>query len=69
MSTYSFSDRKKTSQIRVLDIASGQSELLVDDTAASEPVWLGDDEFLHLRSGDKGATSLVVRRAASPGAE
>lgn len=66
VSTYSFEDHKKTSQIRALYIESGHSVLLVDDVSASEPVWLGDDEFLHLKSGENGSTSLMVRRAMSP---
>lgn len=66
MSTYSFENHKKTSQIRAFDIASGNSVLLVEDLRASEPVWLGDDEFLHLESGDNGTTKLVVRSAVSP---
>ncbi|GAB1310120.1 Dipeptidyl-peptidase V [Madurella fahalii] len=66
VSSYSFRDHKKTVQIRALYIDSGRSVLLVDDASASEPVWLGDDEFLHLKSGDNGSTSLMVRRAMSP---
>ncbi|KAK4136726.1 hypothetical protein BT67DRAFT_448039 [Trichocladium antarcticum] len=65
VSTYSFENHKKTSQIRAFDIASGNSVLLVEDLRASEPVWLGDDEFLHLESGDNGATKLVVRSAVA----
>ncbi|KAK0731257.1 Alpha/Beta hydrolase protein [Lasiosphaeris hirsuta] len=60
VSTYSFEQHKKTSQIRVLDIASGQSTLLVEDLNSSEPNWLSDDEFLYLKNGDKGATSIFV---------
>jgi len=66
VSTYSFETHKKTAQIRVLDIASGQSTVLVDDTNASEPTWLSDDEFLYLKAGEKGATTLVVDNVSAP---
>ncbi|KAJ4290682.1 hypothetical protein N0V88_006430 [Collariella sp. IMI 366227] len=65
VSSYSFHNHKKTAQIRVLDIESGDSSPLVEDQSASEPVWLGDDEVLHLKSGDKGSTILVVRHVKS----
>lgn len=65
VSTYSFEDHKKTSQVRVLDIESGDSISLVEDAKASEPVWLGDDEILHLKSDDNGTTTLVVRSVTS----
>ncbi|KAL2259390.1 hypothetical protein VTK26DRAFT_6964 [Humicola hyalothermophila] len=65
VSTYSFQDHKKTSQIKVLDIKTGQSELLVDDSNASEPLWLEDDVFLYLKSGDKGTTNLIVCQTQS----
>ncbi|KAK1755116.1 Alpha/Beta hydrolase protein [Echria macrotheca] len=66
VSTYSFETHKKTAQIRVLDIASGQSTVLVEDLNASEPTWLSDDEFLYLKSCDKGATALVVDSVSKP---
>jgi hypothetical protein len=69
VSTYSFQDHKKTSQIRVLDIESGDSVSIVEDASASEPVWLGDDEVLYLKGGDAGITTLVVRHAWSAEAE
>jgi hypothetical protein len=62
VSSYSFNDHKKTSQIRMLDIESGDSVSLVEDASVSEPVWLSDDEVLHLKGGEKGTTILVVRR-------
>ena len=66
MSTYSFHDHKKTAQIRVLDVASGDSQSLVEEAGASEPVWLSDDEVLYLKSGGNGSTALVVQRVGSP---
>jgi len=67
ISTYSFEHHKKTAQIRVLDTDSGHSSLLVQDLNASEPVWLSDDEVLYLKSGEKGATTLVVHSASPNG--
>jgi hypothetical protein len=66
VSTYSFDDHIKTFQIRVLRIQSGLSEVLVHDAKSSEPVWLSENEFLHLKSWDDGTTSIMVRRALSP---
>ncbi|KAK3695304.1 Alpha/Beta hydrolase protein [Podospora appendiculata] len=60
INTYSFEQHKKTSQIRLLDIESGHSTLLLDDPSFSEPTWLSDDELLLLKSGDKGSTTLAV---------
>lgn len=67
--TYSFETHRKTSQIRLLDIESGQSTLLVDDLSASEPTWIGDDEFLYLKTGDKGNTTVLVDKTARPGSQ
>ncbi|RDL36839.1 uncharacterized protein BP5553_06191 [Venustampulla echinocandica] len=64
VSTYSFHSHSKTSEIRVLDIKTGQSELLTNDLAASEPTWLGDHNLvLWLKGGEKGTTELVVADA------
>lgn len=61
VSTYSFDSHTKRSEIRLLDIATGQSRVLSSDTNVSEPVWLGDkDLVLWLKGGDKGTTSLVL---------
>jgi len=68
VSTYSFETHKKTSQIRVLDIASGQSTVLVDDLGSSEPTWIGNDEFIYLKGGEKGKTILVADSVTLPGA-
>ena len=65
MSTYSFHDHKKTAQIRVLDIDSGDSQSLVEEPGASEPVWLEDDEVLYLKGGSNGSTTLVVSHVKS----
>ncbi len=69
VSTYSFREHSKTSQIRVLDIEVSESALLYEDSSYSEPVWVGEDDFFFLKSGDKGTTSLLLGQASKPGAE
>ncbi|KAL8761988.1 MAG: hypothetical protein Q9184_001935 [Pyrenodesmia sp. 2 TL-2023] len=60
VSTYSFESHDKTSEIRVIDLASGQSTLVTNDRSASEPNWLGNATgLLWLKKGEKGATDLV----------
>ncbi len=54
-SSYSFESHSKTSEIRVLDIATGETRLLSNDGAASEPKWLGDGhEVVWLKEGENG---------------
>jgi hypothetical protein len=61
VSTYSFEDHRQTSEIRILDIKSGDSTLLINDQNASEPRWLGrGDQIAWLLSGNKGITKLMV---------
>ena len=61
VSTYSFESHKKTTEIKVLDIATGRSTLVTNDEKISEPHWLGcGNELLWLQSTEKGATKLVV---------
>ncbi|KAL8999691.1 MAG: hypothetical protein Q9169_001508 [Polycauliona sp. 2 TL-2023] len=61
VSTYSFESHQKTSEIKVIDIATGLSSLITNDKTASEPNWLGSNaELLWLRQGEKGFTELVV---------
>ncbi|KAK3328815.1 Alpha/Beta hydrolase protein [Apodospora peruviana] len=67
VSTYSFETHKKIAQIKLLDIESGHSTVLVEDSNASEPTWLEDDMFLYLKGGEKGTTSIVVDTASHPG--
>ncbi len=50
----------------MLDVESGASTLLVDDLGCSEPVWVGEDEVLYLKGGDKGTTRLVVANISHP---
>ena len=61
VSTYSFESHKKTTEIKVLDIATGQSTLVTNDEKTSEPNWLGEGrDLLWLKSGEKGTTQVVV---------
>jgi Tol biopolymer transport system component len=64
VSTYSFQTHKKSSEIRVLDINTGQTKILSNDIDASEPTWLGADNLvLWLKGGEKGTTELLAARA------
>ncbi|KAF2132646.1 dipeptidyl-peptidase-like protein V precursor [Dothidotthia symphoricarpi CBS 119687] len=65
VSTYSFADHTKKSEIRILDVASQQTSLVTDDKSASEPTWLDDETVLLLKSGDGGSTDVVVGKADS----
>jgi hypothetical protein len=58
-STYSFEDHAKTSEIRVLDVKSGETSLISDSEGASEPQWLDDETVLLLSEGKEG-TSVKV---------
>ncbi|KAK1999173.1 prolyl oligopeptidase [Colletotrichum falcatum] len=66
VSTYSFDSHSKTSQIRVLDVESGHSTLLYEEASYSDATWISDREILLLRSGDKGATSLLLGDVTRP---
>lgn len=67
-SSYSFASHSKSSEIRVLDVASGQSILLSNEAKASEPRWLGDGyEVVWLKEGENGNTSFVVSDALDSG--
>lgn len=50
----------------MLDIESGASTLLYEDSSYSEPLWIDEDSFLFLKSGDKGSTSILRGRASRP---
>ncbi|KAL8835263.1 MAG: hypothetical protein Q9176_007023 [Flavoplaca citrina] len=68
VSTYSFESHQKTSEIKVIDIASGLSSLITNEKTASEPNWLGASaELLWLREGEKGSTELVVGNVEKAG--
>jgi hypothetical protein len=57
---YSFSEHAKTSEVRVLDVASQQSCLVTDDKSVSEVAWLDDETILLLRSNEDGTTTILV---------
>jgi hypothetical protein len=59
-STYSFDTHSKTSELRVLDIASGDSHELARDDDLSDLNWLDDDHFACLQAEKDGSTSLFV---------
>jgi hypothetical protein len=64
VSTYSFESHSKSSEIRVLDIKTGQSKVLSSDLKASEPTWLLERNLvLWLKGGERGTTSLVLADA------
>lgn len=64
VTTYSFDSHSKSSEIRILDLKSGQSKVLSNDLGASEPVWLGEqDAVLWLKGGEKGTTKLILADA------
>lgn len=66
--TYSFESHKKTSEIKVLDISTGQSTLITNDEETSEPNWLGTgDELLWLKAGKKDVTQVMVGSAEEAG--
>lgn len=61
VSTYSFESHQKTSEIRIIDIGTGQSTQIAKDGKISEPTWLeGPTQLLWLREGERGDTELVV---------
>jgi hypothetical protein len=57
---YNLSEHAKTSEIRVLDVASQQTSLVTDDKSVSEFMWLDDDTILLLKSNEDGTTTVVV---------
>ncbi|KAL1861450.1 hypothetical protein Daus18300_008843 [Diaporthe australafricana] len=68
VSTYSFQEHKKTNSIQVLDLESGHATTLYTDSSYSEPTWVGETEFVVIKSGEKGTSSLLLADANSPGA-
>lgn len=58
-STYSFEQHAKTSEIRVLDVKSGETSLISAQEGASEPQWLDDETVLLLSEGKEG-TSVKI---------
>jgi hypothetical protein len=61
ISTYSFSDHKRTTEVRILLAKSGESILVTDKAGASEPTWVDNDKVLLLIPGkDAGTTDVVI---------
>lgn len=69
VTAYSFKTHRKTSQVRVLDIKSGNSAVLYEDSNYSEPTWVDHDDFLMFKSGEGGKTLLVSASVSSSGVE
>ena len=68
VSTYNFESHKKTTEIRVINIGSGHSNLITNKEKTSEPNWLGKgNEVLWLESNDDGTTKFIVGRAEEAG--
>jgi dipeptidyl aminopeptidase/acylaminoacyl peptidase len=53
----------------VLDVKTGQSSLLYENSKYSEPTWLTETEILLIRTGDNGRTSLVVADVSDPASD
>ncbi|POS86812.1 dipeptidyl-peptidase-like protein V precursor, partial [Erysiphe pulchra] len=67
VSTYSFQTHKKSVEIHLLNLETGESKVLNADVEASEPTWLGEGSLLlFLKSGEKGTTSLYLLNADKP---
>lgn len=60
VSTYSFHTHSKSAELKVLDIKTGQSTLLSDDSNASDPQWLEGTIAIWLQGGAKGVTNLLL---------
>ncbi|SMR52933.1 unnamed protein product [Zymoseptoria tritici ST99CH_1E4] len=59
-STYSFQTHKKSTELRVLFVKSGDSHLLAKDDDISDLNWLDEDEFTCLQAEKDGTTSVYV---------
>jgi dipeptidyl aminopeptidase/acylaminoacyl peptidase len=60
VSSYSFAEHAKKSEIRILDVESQQTSLITDDKSASEANWIDDESIVFLKSEDDGTTNIVV---------
>jgi hypothetical protein len=59
VSTYSFVQHSKKSEIRVLDVETQETTLVTDDASASNAQWLGELVVL-LVSGEDGSTLVKI---------
>lgn len=68
VSTYSFQEHKKSFGLQVLDVKSGSSTTLYTDSSYSEPSWVSETDFVFIKAGEKGTTSLMLASSKTPGA-
>lgn len=68
VSTYSFETHKKSFALQVLDVKTGCSTTLYNDSSYSEPTWVTETDFVFIRAGDKGTTSLMLASTKTPSA-
>ncbi|KAF2771956.1 alpha/beta-hydrolase [Teratosphaeria nubilosa] len=57
-SAYSFDTHNKSAELRVLDVKTNESHMLVNNHPIASPNWLNDDEFACLQENDDGSTDL-----------
>lgn len=69
VSSYSFETHAKSAQIRILNIKDGSSQLVTDDPAASDPIWITETEVAFIKSGDNGTTILVSQDVSEKSSE
>ncbi|PSN69781.1 hypothetical protein BS50DRAFT_519189 [Corynespora cassiicola Philippines] len=60
ISTYSFGEHRKKSEIRLLDVESQESSVIVSDGSFSAPTWIDDKTILLLHSESDGTTTVKV---------
>ena len=60
--SYSFESHSKTNEIRVLDLATGRSTLISNDSGASSPQWLDNnsDQLIWLKTKANGNTAFII---------
>lgn len=68
LSTYSFEKHSKSTELRVLDVATGDSHRLAQDDEISDVNWLDDDEIVYLY-GEKDGTTSVYWSSVSASAD
>ncbi len=60
VSSYSFAEHTKTSEIRVLDVKSQQTSLITDEQGAGDVAWLDDETIIVLSEGTEGETHVKI---------
>ncbi|CAK1363967.1 Dipeptidyl-peptidase 5 [Cercospora beticola] len=60
ISTYNFDSHSKSNELRVLEVASGESHVLAQEDEISDVNWLNEDEFVCLQSEKDGRTKVFV---------